>query len=80
MDDGCTQKSLFDPKSELNPPVEAYCAFLAGQGASFLLGHNVIDHDPPTLKKQAPKLPRTPLVDRSVMADSKPRDYAHFRP
>lgn len=79
MDDGCTQKSLFDPKSELTPR-RAYCAFLAGQGASFLLGHNVIDHDSSTLKKQASKLPRTPLVDRSVMADSKPRDYAHFRP
>jgi len=51
-----------------------------GQGASFLLGHNAIDHDSSTLKKQASKLPRTPLVDRSVMADSKPRDYAHFRP
>lgn len=23
------------------PPRKAYCAFLAGQGASFLLGHNV---------------------------------------
>lgn len=41
MDDGCTQKSLFDLKSELTPPRKAYCAFLAGQGASFLLGHNV---------------------------------------
>jgi len=39
MDDGCTQKSLFDLKSELTPR-RACCAFLAGQGASFLLGHN----------------------------------------
>lgn len=27
-----------------------------GQGASFVLGHNVIDHDLPILKLQAPQL------------------------
>ena len=71
-------KKPIRPQIGAEPPRRAYCAFLAGQGASFLLGHNFIDHDSSTLKKQVSKLPRTPLVDRSVMADSKPRDYAHF--
>jgi len=51
-----------------------------GQGANFVLGHNVTDHDLPIPKQQAQKLPRTPLVVRSVLANLKPRDYAHFRP
>lgn len=29
---------------------------ILGQGASFVLGHNVIDHDLPILKQQAPQL------------------------
>jgi ATP-dependent DNA helicase RecQ len=36
-----------------------------GQGASFVLGHNVIDHDLPILKQQAPTLAlhQLPVID-----------------
>ena len=36
-----------------------------GQGASFVLGHNVIDHDLPILKQQAPQLSlhQLPVID-----------------
>ncbi|WP_376779514.1 hypothetical protein [Stutzerimonas nitrititolerans] len=36
-----------------------------GQGASFVLGHNVIDHDLPILKQQAPQLAlhQLPVID-----------------
>lgn len=36
-----------------------------GQGASFVLGHNVIDHDLPILKQQAPTLTlhQLPVID-----------------
>lgn len=36
-----------------------------GQGASFVLGHNVVDHDLPILKQQAPQLflHQLPVID-----------------
>lgn len=51
-------KKPIRPQIGAEPPRRAYCAFLAGQGASFLLGHNVIDHDSSTLKKQALTCPQ----------------------
>lgn len=60
-----------DTGEELEPKVDRDLSSVLdaldslGQGASFVLGHNVIDHDLPILKQQAPTLAlhQLPVID-----------------
>lgn len=48
-----------------------------GEGASFVLGHNVIQHDLPTLKRQAPQLALHQLPNAHA-ADGPPTRSARY--